>query len=276
LSLNNPLSHDDPPPRELFEYLSELQIEHDVPRVEIRSAIPYDGQVHKDNSQVLHLLKLSTDAQRVFRNFHHSTKENIRRAERDGVTVRWAENKRDLDIFYDLFLKTHHRLGVPVQPKRYFDLLWQRIISVGLGFILLAYKDSVPIAGGVYLTYKTTLVGKYSASDRDYWRFRANYLLTWTSIHWGCEHGYSLFDRGKCSISNIGLRNFKKGWGMQESILTYSVLSAIPSSHIMGRLFATPPSHIADRLSGITQPCIHHAPRWVCRITGELLYKHFA
>ena len=261
----NPLCHGDTPPRELFAHLSELQVEHDVPRVEIRSAIPYNGQVYKDNSQVWHLLKLSTDPQKVFRNFHRSqVKRNIARAEGDGVTVRWAEKKFDLNTFYDLHLKTRHRLGVPIQPKRYFELLWERIIDAGLGFILLAYKDSIPIAGGVFLTCQSTLTYKYGASDRDYWRFRPNHLLFWTSIRWGCEHGYSLFDWGKTDINNLGLRSFKNGWGAQESILTYSVLSA------------TPPSRIMDRLSGIMGATIRHTPSWVCRVTGELLYGHFA
>jgi CelD/BcsL family acetyltransferase involved in cellulose biosynthesis len=260
-----PLYRGDTLPRELFEYLSGLQINLAVPRVEIRGAIPYDDQVHRDNNQVLHLLRLSGEAQKVFRNFHRSqVKRNIARAEREGIKVRRGENERDLDTFYDLHLKTRHRLGVPVQPKRYFESLWQRIINAGLGFILLAYKDSVPIAGGVFLTYKATLVYKYGASDEDYWPYRANHLLFWTAIRWGCEHGYSLFDWGKTSISNTGLRNFKSGWGAQESILTYSVLSA------------TPPHHIAERLSGLTGTFIRHAPRWVCRVTGELLYKHFA
>ena len=260
----SPLCHGDAPPPELFEYLAELQMKHDVARVELRTTIPCDGDVYKDNSQVLHLLRLSADAEKVFRNFHPSqVQRNIARAKRNGVEVRWAEDKSDLDIFYDLHSKTRHRQGVPVQPRRYFELLWKRIIDAGLGFILLAHKDSVPMAGGVFLTYKTTLVAKYSASDSNYWRFRPNNLLFWTSIRWGCEHGYSLFDWGKTSVGNLGLRNFKSGWGSQESVLTYSVLSA------------TPPNHITDRLSGITETFFRHAPRWVCRATGELLYRHF-
>lgn len=260
-----PLSHDDVPPQGLFEYLSALQIEHGVPRVELRSAVPYDGLGYRDNSQVLHLLRLSTDAQKVFNTFHRSqVKRSIAKAEREGVTVRRAEDGCDLDIFYDLHLKTRHRLGVPIQPKRYFELLWRHIVDAGLGFILLAYKDSRPVAGGVFLTYKNALIYKYGASDRDYRRFRANHLLFWTSIRWGCEHGYKLFDWGKTSIDNTGLRNFKNGWGTQESVLTYSVLSA------------TPPNHITDRLSGIMETFICHMPKWVCRATGELLYRHFA
>jgi hypothetical protein len=261
----HPLYKDDTPQLKLFEFLSYLQIENNIPRIELRSAIPYDVQVHKDNSQVLHLLRLSADTKSVYRTFHRTrTRYSIAKAERAGVRVQWAENMRDLDIFYDLQMKTRHRLGVPVQPKRYFELLWRRIIETDLGFILLAYKDSVPISGGVFLIYKFTLVAKYGASDRSFFKYSPNHALYWSSIRWGCEHGYNTFDWGRSAVNNIGLRNFKNGWGAQESDLTYSVFSD------------NPPNHIIDRLSGAMGSFIRHSPRWVCRLTGELLYKHFA
>lgn len=260
----HPLYYGNSPPREMFEFLAELQAIHAIPRIEIRSSVPHYLQVHELNNFVLHQLRLSADEKAVFRNFHRSVKENIRRAERDGVRVQWGSKEHDLDVFYDLLWRTRHRLGVPTQPKRFFDLLWERIINAGRGFVLLASIDDVPIAGAVFLMHKTTLVVKYSASDRDYWRLRANYLLTWTAIRWACQHGYSLLDRGRCRKSNTGLRDFKKRWDMRESILTYSDMSDMP------------PNDIADRLSDVARPFIRHAPRWISRITGELLYKHFA
>lgn len=260
----NPLYRGDTLPPELFEYLAELQIEHNGPRVELRSAISDDGLAYKDDSQVLHVQKLSMDTQAVHKSFNRNVRRSIAKAERKGVRVRWAESKRDLDIFYELHLKTRHRLGVPVQPRRYFELLWRRVINAGLGFILLAYKDAVPISGGVFLTYKTTLIAKYTASDSNYLRSCPIHPLYWTAIRWGCERGYNLFDLGRTDVNNTGLRNFKNGWGTQEFILTYSVMSA------------SQPNPTANRLSGITESFIRRAPRWVCRITGELLYKHFA
>lgn len=261
----SPLYHGDSLPSELFEYLRELQTEHGVPSVELRTALPQIGPVYQDNGQVLHFLRLSTDPQEVFSSFHHSqVRRNISRAEREGVTVRWAQDERDLDAFYDLHVGTRHRLGVPVQPRRYFELLWRRLIRAGLGFILLAYRDGLPIAGGVFLTYKTTLVYKYGASDRSYWQYRPNHLLFWTAIRWGCENEYGLFDWGKSDKDNEGLRRFKDRWGTEESVLTYSVLAA------------SPPTDISDRLAGPVSTLIRHTPPWVCRATGELLYGHFA
>lgn len=260
----SPLYNGGMPAEELFEYLSELQVEHGVPRVEIRNPIPYNGHVFQDSGQVLHLLGLSKDTHNVFRGFDHQVrKKNIARAQRDGVEVRWGENECDLETFYNLQLKTRHRLGVPIQPKRYFRLLWKRIIDPGLGYILLAFKDSIPIAGGVFLADKETLIFKHSASDWNYRSLRANHLLTWTAIRWGCEHGYTLFDWGKTDVNNTGLRKFKNGWGTRESVLTYSVLSAAPQKRNL------------NRFSDIMETVIRRTPPWVCQTTGEMLYRHF-
>ena len=76
--------------------------------------------------------------------------------------------------------------------------------------------------------------------------------------------GYSVFDFGKTHIGNAELRSFKNGWGTEESVLTYSVLTDAS------------PNHATDHLSGLTRAVIRRVPRWVCRMTGELLYGHFA
>lgn len=251
--------------RKLFKYISELQIEYGVSRIEIRGALPDADHVHRNSEQVLHLLKLSNDPQEVFDSFHYQVrKKSISRAERDGVKIRWAKDKNDLDTFYRLHLMTRSRLGVPIQPKHYFELLWNNIIDAKLGFILLAYKDSLPIAGSIFLTYKNTLIYKYSASDIEYRKFRANHLILWTAIRWGCEQGQTMFDFGRTDVSDVGLRSFKTSWGANETPLIYSTMAF------------RPPSKTSSRLQDIMGTIIRNSPSLVCRITGEILYKHFA
>ena len=92
---------------------------------------------------------------------------------------------------------------------------------------------------------------------------RPNNLLLWTAIRWGCENGYVLFDMGRTDLDDTGLRAFKSGWGAREMPLAYSTLSPEPLQSVTGRLMP------------IMQTVIRNSPLWVCRATGELLYKHF-
>jgi lipid II:glycine glycyltransferase (peptidoglycan interpeptide bridge formation enzyme) len=143
-------------------------------------------------------------------------------------------------------------------------LLWDRLIEKKLGFLLLAYKRREPIAGTIFLYYKEMLTVKYSASLAEYWKLEANNFLYWYAIKCGCENGFNIFDFGLAEITNRNLRDFKSGWGAEEQALTYSSISLKP---IITR---------TGRLNTIVERVIKKSPLWVCRLSGELLYKHFA
>jgi CelD/BcsL family acetyltransferase involved in cellulose biosynthesis len=254
---------------ELTRYLEELRRDAGMPSIELRTRVSSAHGFVPDDGQVLHLLKLSSQSDEVFDKFHRSqVQRNISRAEREGVEVRRGKGREGLDAFYALHVDTRRRQGVPVQPKRYFELLQQRLLDTGLGFVLLAYSDGRPIAGAVFLTYKETLTYKYGASLSDSWALRPNHALFWTAIKWGCENGYEVFDWGKTSVDNEGLRRFKAQWGAEETSLLYSVLR--------GERHAEHRVGVPERLSGLVEAFIQKSPPFVCRTLGEVFYKHFA
>lgn len=249
----------------LTSLLVDLRINNNISSLEVRAPLLASKQVHPHSSAVLHTLALKPDADSIFRRFKRTqVQQCITRAQKEGVTVRFAESLADLDVFYNLHLQTRRRLGVPVQPYRFFELLWKRMIEPGLGFILIGYKDRVPLASSVFLSWNGTVIYKYSASDPAYWSLRPNNLVLWTAIQWGCEHGYHTFDFGRTDLNNKGLRDFKNGWGTREEPLIYSTISA------------KPPRLSSDRLSHLMGPIIRHSPPIVCRAVGELFYKYAA
>jgi hypothetical protein len=88
--------------------------------------------------------------------------------------------------------------------------------------------------------------------------------MLWTGMRWGTEAGYRLFDFGKSELSNPGLRAFKSSWGSIEVPLVYSAIGGMPARASTG--FA----------SRILAQVIRRSPPLVCRVSGELLYGHFA
>jgi CelD/BcsL family acetyltransferase involved in cellulose biosynthesis len=236
-----------------------------VTAIEVRAALPEQQQVYFRSDAVMHTLALSPDVDAVFRKFKKTrVQQCILKAERDGVTVRRGESVADLGTFYKLHLQTRRRVGTPAQPRRYFDLLWKRLIEPGLGFLLLAYKDNTPLGAAVFLAWNGTVIYKHSASDPAYWRLHPNNSILWTAIRWGCENGYHTFDFGRTDLADEGLRAFKNGWGTQEESLVYSVIADRPPRLSSGRF--------KKMLSGI----IKRSPPWICRLIGELFYKYAA
>jgi CelD/BcsL family acetyltransferase involved in cellulose biosynthesis len=234
-----------------------------VPRIEIRWELPAEPPIQSSSAFYLHTVKLASDPQAVMKRFERTHRQNIGTAENRGVRIERGTGQEHLRRFYEMQLETRRRKGLPVQPRKFFDLLGKEILAQGLGFILLAYKDAQCLAGGVFLHWQQTLTYKYAASSGEDQQYRPNNLLSWTAMRWGCENGYTVFDLGRTELENAGLRRFKRGWGAEESPLTYSILSAAAPAGSNGKLMS------------LMEPLIRKAPPWVCRAAGELLYRHF-
>ena len=234
--------------------------------IEVRASVSHP-RAHSRTDAVTHTLGLGREPNEVLATFHRSqVQRNIRRAVREGVTVRAAEREDDLTgTFYALHVATRHRLGVPIQPRRFFKLLWRRVIAAGHGFVLLAdAQDGSPVAGAVFLTSPRTITYKYGASDAAAWGLRPNHLLFWTAIERACEAGYERFDFGRTDLDDEGLRAFKSGWGTVEEPLVYTTLAE------------RPPTEAAGRAAHAARGILQRSPAIVSRAAGALLYRYAA
>ena len=236
-------------------------------RVEIRSAVP---NAPNHPVAVLHELRLSGDPTELFARFHASQiRRGIRKAERDGrVRVREATRREDVTkSFLELHLQTRRRQGVPLQPMRLFELLWQRLHPTGLARTLIAELDGRPIAAAMFLRFGGTVVYKYGASAPEHWRERPNHLIFWRAIQDACAAGDRCLDLGRSDPDNAGLRAFKSNWAAQERPLLYT---AIPASAPAGR---GAPQNVGRRVLSTT---IRRSPPVVCRALGAVLYRYAA
>jgi CelD/BcsL family acetyltransferase involved in cellulose biosynthesis len=237
-----------------------------IQRVEIRA--PVEGGSSDGPRALRHVLALSPDPAEVYAGFHRSqVQRSVRRAEREGLTVRQGNSPHDLvDTFYQLHLRTRRRQGVPVQPRRFFRLLWDNAIATGLGSVLIVEAAGQPIAAAVFLTWKDTVIYKFGASDESSWSLRPNHLLMWHAIRAACEEGRRWFDFGRTDIGQEGLRNFKLSWGAAEEPLVYGMVGGTPEP-------APSAEGMATRVLG---PVIRHGPLLLCRAVGETLYRYVA
>jgi CelD/BcsL family acetyltransferase involved in cellulose biosynthesis len=250
---------------ELAAGLEDERRRQAIPEFECRGELP-GLQTRRRSEAVIHTLPLVADYEEMERGFKRSVRQHIAKGHRAGVTVRRAETVGDLaDVFYGLHVRTRRRQGVPVQPRRYFVRLWQRILDGGLGFCLLAFSDCRPVAGAVFLAWRNTVLYKYSASDQRYLGLRPNYVLLSEAIRWSGANGYTALDLGRTDLEHDGLRHFKSSWGAREEPLVYSTLGDSGGG-----------SGLSSRGAALLSPVIRHSPSSVCRAVGELLYRYAA
>ncbi len=88
--------------------------------------------------------------------------------------------------------------------------------------------------------------------------------MFWCAINEAKRRGFEIFDFGRTELNNEGLRKFKLGWGTIEEPLYYSYYPKAPENSKF--------KFIKDK---IVTPFIRHSPKFVCRLSGELLYKYF-
>lgn len=231
--------------------------------VEIRSSIANFAAFISHSNNWVHIKKIGTEtelntkSQRLTRALNKAAKNNL--------TSEIRTDKEAVSVFYGLHVATRKKLGVPVQSKKYFDKLYQNIISKNLGFVLLVKKDGQFISAGVFCMFKETLTFKYGASDPKALQFNPNHMMLWEAMVYGHKQGYKYFDFGKTSFSTPGLEVFKMEFKPEEYNLVYSYFPARPESGLFGKLEKY-----------LVAPVIKNSPAFVCRLAGELLYKYFA
>ncbi len=237
-------------------------------RVEVRG--PMKGARPLHDAGYRHVLSLAGGLDEVAARFHPSqVQRSIRRAEAAGLRARFGEPDDDLlDDFYGLHVATRRRLGVPVQPRRFFASLRRHVLQSGLGYVLTVEHEGRPVAAALFLASNRTLVYKFGASDSAAWNLRPNHLVFWGAIRRAHADGYRTLDFGRSDAAADGLRAFKRSWGAEEQSLRYMAVGHAPAPEpaeddaTVGR---------AERLLGAV---IRRSPEWVCRWSGELLYRY--
>jgi hypothetical protein len=255
---------DDPAAIEaVFEYLKSRG-STDAPAISVRWGVDPSHVRFRQDGFVVHSLPLPGDEATLLASLDRRVRQNVRRAARDGVEVRECATWKDCEVYYGLHVLTRRRLGVPVQPLGFFRRLWEELIVHGLGFVLVAYRERTPLAGGVFLTFKSVVQHKYSAFDVRYKGLEGPSAVLWEGIKRAIARGITEVDFGRSAITDTGLGEFKRRWGATERELPYSILA--------GRA----PKGSAFHVDEILRLVIRHSPSFVCRWTGEVLYRHFA
>jgi CelD/BcsL family acetyltransferase involved in cellulose biosynthesis len=259
-----PLSRQDAALDELAAGLDDERERRAASAFEIRGVVT-TPETRVSSAAVIHTLRLTAGADAIRRGFKSTVRQDIAKANRLRLSIRRATAVGDVaDTFFRLQLRTRRRLGVPMQPRRYFVELWRRILEPGLGFCLIAESERRPVASGIFLAWRGTLIHKYGASDERFLNLRPNHFLLWEAIRWGAENGYDVFDFGRTDHGQDGLRRFKSSWGAREDPLLYSSLGDPSSS-----------SHSPSTPKLLTS-LIRYSPPVFCRALGELLYRYAA
>jgi hypothetical protein len=234
--------------------------------LEIRSGALLLNGVSPSLQFLGHHLDLSQNEERIFSSFKDSTRRNIKKAITEGVEVKILNSLESVKEFFTLNCITRKYHGLPPQPYRFFEKVYDHIISRNLGSVAIAYYKEKAIAGAIYFHFGGKAIYKYGASDRKYLHLRANNLVMWEAIKWYCHNGYKNFCFGRTEPDNQGLKQFKMGWGTKENVISYYKFDFKRDAFIADH----------QKVSKLQQAIFRKMPIPLLNIFGSLLYRHMA
>jgi hypothetical protein len=137
------------------------------------------------------------------------------------VTATVSASPEAMKEFVRLNAMTRKDHGLPPQPRRFFRHVCDHILSNNMGFIVLASWRGAVIAANVYFHFGNQVIYKYGASDKAWQHLRASNLVMWEAIKHAAGMGCKSLCLGRTEPENEGLRQFKAGWGIPESVMNY-------------------------------------------------------
>lgn len=213
-----------------------------------------------------HDLRFGSSSAELFETFDSSVRRAIRKAERCGVTVVCRNDLDAVRAYYQLHCQTRTRLGAPPQPFGFFRSLCQNALQKGHGFVALASCRERPIAGALFLQFGRKVIYKFSASDERYQELRGPNAVIWHAIKKLVDEGAVELNFGRTSLSNEGLRRFKRYWNAEERMIHYARYCFESQKFVK----------VADLAAGVQARIFALLPVFLSRWIGRAVYAHMS
>jgi len=203
-----PLGADAPTERRLMDAAVSLARRTETKMLEIRDVeARLDYALRTDKATLV--LDLPEAIDELSERLGAKLRSQIRRANREQPEV--AEGGVELvGEFYGVFAETMRDLGTPAYPRRFFELMFDR---VGVDCRIVIVRLGGQTAAAALLTHhRATVEIPWAGSLRRFRTAAVNMRLYWECLRHTVESRYSRFDFGRSTVGS-GTYRFKQQWG---------------------------------------------------------------
>ena len=131
----------------------------------------------------------------LLKNMRKTTRNLIRRAERDGVTITASANPiADLHFFIELHDETRKRHGFTAYSDQFFQAQVRHFSQRNELTLYLAHFEEKVIAASIHMHAYGETSYHHGASSSAYQKIPSSYLLQWTAIRDAIKRGDTIYN----------------------------------------------------------------------------------
>lgn len=139
-------------------------------------------------------LPLDSSLEQIQAGMSKGHRADIRRAARQGVTVREGRTSTDLDLFYGIMEATAARAQFGIHSRSYYATMLQCFANPEAATLLLAEQDGQPVATAIIGGWGNTAMYLYSGSTEAGLKCGAQHAIQWHAVQWARANGCHTYD----------------------------------------------------------------------------------
>lgn len=190
---------------------------------------------------------LTEEEEAIARRYKTENRNRIRRANREGVTIRPAADPECLEHFMKLYISTMDKNNA--YAYYYFSESFFRNtvqwLKGNIELLEVHFQDKV-IASCLFMHYNKFVHYHLLGSDKEYLKYAPINLLIHEAVRWAKSRGYEYLHLGGGYTGNDSLYRFKQSFNVDHS-LDYYIGKQIHLPEIYDKLAETIGSEIEDK-----------------------------
>jgi serine/alanine adding enzyme len=214
LNYGGPLGSDDAV-RALTDEAVRIARDARIGLLELRSRheLPIDlAASHRKITVLLDLAPGDPDA--VFAAFKAKLRSQIRKPQKEGVTVRFGADQ--VAPFYQVFARHMRDLGTPVLPRAFFERIARNFPDDA--WFACAWVGDTAVAGGCGFAWNGEVEITWASALTAFNHVAPNMALYWAFIERAAREKLAVFNFGRCTPGS-GTHRFKQQWGTRDEQL---------------------------------------------------------
>jgi hypothetical protein len=203
------------------------------------------------------------DREQLWKELGAKTRNMLRQGEQASLELRDLTDTQDagVSIWYDLYLQTQQRMGLPPFPLRFFATMMAELREPRAARLYAVFHEGQALAATIVLLHGRVGIYGYSASSRAGQAYRPNDFMLYQVMCRLLDERYAAFDLGSDAPSQDSLLFFKRKWLAAQSPVPVYVagkadFSVSDSSHPRYRLarevFRRMPRPLLRAVGGVT------------------------